>query len=101
MQTELTLRELFYITIQSGVTRYYRVRAVNEAGVPGPWSAPMSAMVEQRATASTPGKPVLTADSNELNRREEILVRWTKPIENGSPIAAYTLEVSDTGRDGS
>ena len=43
LESELPLPELFDITIQSGQTRYYRVRAVNEAGELGPWSAPMSA----------------------------------------------------------
>ncbi len=101
LETDLTLPELFDITIESGVTRYYRVRAVNEAGVEGPWSAPMAGMVEQQATAGAPDKPVLTAAPKAANRREEIMLSWTKPIENGSPIGAYTLEVSDTGRAGS
>ena len=96
LETELTLSELFDITIQSGVTRHYRVRAVNEAGVPGPWSAPMAAMVEQQATAGAPDAPVLTAVPNEPNGRTEILITWTKPVENGSPITSYTLEVADS-----
>ena len=64
-------------------------------------SKPMAAMVERQATAGAPDKPVLTAAPKAANRREEILVSWTKPIENGSPIVAYTLEVSDMGRAGS
>jgi len=95
LETELTLPELFDITIESGVTRYYRVRAVNEAGVPGPWSAPMAAMVEQQATAGAPEKPVLFAVPNEPNGRTEILITWSKPVENGSPITSYTLQVAD------
>ena len=97
LETELTLPELFDITIQSGVTRYYRVRAVNEAGVAGPWSAPMAAMVEApiTATAGAPEAPVLTALPNEPNGRTEILITWTKPVENGSPITSYTMQVAD------
>ena len=89
--------------IEAGETRYYRVRAVNEAGVSGPWSASISAMIEEEimATAGAPGKPVISAAPKEPNRREEILVSWSKPVENGSPIISYTLEVSDTGRDNS
>ena len=87
--------------IEAGETRYYRIRAVNQAGALGPWSEPVSAMVEEEvmATAGAPGKPVLTAAPKDPDRREEILVSWTKPVENGSPIVSYTLEVSDSGGD--
>ena len=74
---------------------------MNQAGVPGPWSEPVSAMVEEEvmATAGAPGKPVISAAPKEPNRREEILVSWTKPVENGSAIVSYTLEISDSGRE--
>ena len=101
IDTGLTLPELFDITIQSGQTRYYRVRAVNEADVPGPWSTPIAAMAERQPTAGAPDRPVITAAPKEPNRRAEILMSWTKPLENGSTITSYTLEVSDTGRTGS
>ena len=83
--------------ITAGETRYYRVRAVNEAGVKGPWSLPMSAMVEApvTATAGAPEAPVLTAVPNEPNGRTEILITWSKPVENGSAITSYTLQVAD------
>ena len=81
--------------ITAGQTRYYRVRAVNQADVPGPWSAPMSAMAGQQATAGAPEAPVLTAAPNEPNGRTEILITWSKPVENGSAITSYTLEVAD------
>ena len=81
--------------ITAGQTRYYRVRAVNQAGVPGPWSSPMSAMAGQQATAGAPDAPVLTAVPNEPNGRTEILITWSKPVENGSAITSYTLEVAD------
>ena len=96
LETELTLPELFDITIEAGVTRYYRVRAVNEAGVEGPWSKPIAAMVEQQATVGAPGKPVLTAVPNEPNGRTEILITWSKPVENGSAITSYTMQVADS-----
>ena len=89
--------------VDPGDTFQYRVRAVNEAGVEGPWSSPMEGTVPvpETATAGAPDKPILNAAPNTGKRREEILVSWTKPIENGSPIVSYTLEVSDTGREGS
>ena len=91
----------FDIDVEPGDARCYYVRAVNRAGVPGPWSEPVSAMVEEEvmATAGAPGKPVISAAPEESNRREEILVSWTKPVENGSAIVSYTLEVSDSGDD--
>ena len=103
LEDEITVTEDVDTGIDFGEIRYYRVRAVSHADVPGPWSGPMLAMVDAlvTATAGAPDKPVLTAAPKGPNRREEILVSWTKPIENGSPIVAYTLEVSDTGRDGS
>ena len=89
--------------IEAGETRFYRVRVENQAGVHGTWSEPMSAMIEEEvmATAGAPDKPVLTAAPKDPDRREEILVGWTKPVENGSPIVSYTLEVSDSGGDNS
>ena len=103
LEDEIPVTESLDADIEAGETRYYRVRAVNEAGEPGPWSAPKSVMVEEEvmATAGAPGKPVLIASPKSPDRREEILVSWTKPVENGSPIVSYTLEVSDTGRDNS
>ena len=99
LEDDITATESLDPDIEAGETRYYRARAVNEAGVSGPWSAPKSAMVEEEvmATAGAPGKPVLAAAPKDPDRREEILVSWTKPVENGSPIVSYTLEVSDTG----
>ena len=95
LETALPFNLLLDITIESGVTRYYRVRAVNQADVKGPWSAPIAAMVERQATAGAPDAPVLTAVPNEPNGRTEILITWTKPVENGSAITAYTMHVAD------
>ncbi len=97
LESDLPLPELVDLTIQSGQTRYYRVRAVNEAGVEGPWSAPMAAIAEAggTATAGAPDAPVLTAVPHEPNGRTEILITWSKPTENGSAITSYTLQVAD------
>ena len=86
--------------VETGDEKCYHVRAVNAQMVSGSWSAPRTGMVEESATAGAPDKPVLIATPNEGKRREEIVVRWTRPIENGSPIVSYTLEVSDTGSNG-
>ena len=86
-------------TAQTGQYYGYRVRAVNPQGVPGPWSRPMA--IGQILTVGAPDAPVLTATPNEPYGDTQILLTWNKPIENGSAITAYTLEVSDTGRDGS
>ena len=93
------------VGVEPGDEMCYHVRAVNAQLVAGPWSAPQTGMVEEvetvTATAGAPDKPIVNAAPNTAKRREEILVSWTKPIENGSPIVSYTLEVSDTGREDS
>ena len=86
--------------LEPGDERCYHVRAVNMKMVAGAWSASQMGMVEESVTAGAPDKPVLRAAPNEGKRRQEILVSWTKPIENGSLIVSYTLEVSDAGRNG-
>ena len=75
-------------------TRYYRVYAYNGAG-----QSPASTVVTvtiptalQGATAGPPGVPVVTAQPN---GRTEIVLRWNKPVENGSPIISYEVEVSE------
>ena len=50
LESDLPFPELVDLTIQTGQTRYYRVRAVNEAGVGGPWSAPVLARTRGRRT---------------------------------------------------
>ena len=109
-QTPATSTAVFGTTyvdadLEPGDERCYYVRAVNMKMVAGPWSAPLTGMLEEPeeppvVTAGAPDKPVLRAVPNEGKRREEILVSWDKPIENGSPIVSYALEVSDAGRNG-
>ena len=82
-----------------GPTRDYRVFAENRRGNRGLFFAAASA--GDVATSGAPEMPVITAAPKEPNRREELLVSWTKPVENGSAITSYTLEVSDTGRSNS
>ena len=69
--------------------RYYRVRAVNQAGVPGPWSAPM---------ATSTG--LVKADAPSLTARASsstaIALTWTRPTGLSSPVTGYELEVGDS-----
>ena len=77
-------------TAQTGQMYSYRVRAVNALGVPGPWSRPMT--IGRSITAGAPEAPDLTATAN---GRTEIGLTWDKPIENGSSIISYTVQVAD------
>ncbi len=80
-------------TAKTGQMYRYRVRAVNSFGVAGPWSSVMQIGVAAAVGASE--APVLAARPNEPNGREQILLTWTKPVENGSSITSYTIEVAD------
>ena len=90
LETELTLPKLFDITIQSGQTRYYRVRAVNEAGVTGPWSAPMAAMP---IDTSVPG---ITISETELTIREGESAQYTVAL-HARPHANVTVRINGGG----
>ena len=84
--------------VEAGDTRYYRVRAVNDWDHKGPWSQPIQGTVPvpEMASAGAPDAPVLTASLPDgADGRTQIDLAWDKPVENGSPITSYTLEVSD------
>ncbi len=75
-------------------TRHYRVYAHNAAGRSDA-SIVVSVTIPteiEGATAGPPGVPVVTAAPN---GRTEIVLRWNKPVENGSPIISYDVWVSD------
>ena len=85
--------------VDPGDTFQYRVRAVNGAGVEGPGQRPSRATVPApvTVTAGAPDAPVLTSSLPDgASGRTQIDLAWDKPIENGSPITSYTLEVSDS-----
>ena len=75
-------------------TRHYRVYAYNSAGRSAASSVVTVTIPTalQGATAGPPGVPVVTAQPN---GRTEIVLRWNKPVENGSPIISYDVEVSE------
>ena len=99
--------------VDAGETYQYRVRAVNEAGVAGPWSEALSGKAEAQSapapapapcrcpappTAGKPEAPVLKASiPGGAEGQTRIDLAWEKPIENGAAIISYTLEVSDSG----
>ena len=97
LETDLTLPELFDVTVLSGVTRYYRVRAVNEAGVPGPWSAP--AVARTSGAEAVPGAP--TGVSATPEGGNSINVSWSAPLDDGgSAITSYEVQWSAAGVSG-
>ena len=90
LESELPLPELFDITIQSGHTRYYRVRAVNQAGVPGPWSAPMSALAEET------GVPGISVSETALTIAEGGTAEYTVGLKV-RPISNVTINIGASG----
>ena len=67
----------------------YRVRAVNEFGVKGPWSQ----VVETQAQTGRAGKPTgLTVTADGLNA---VMLSWSAPANNGgAPITGYRVDYS-------
>jgi len=90
LESDLTLPELFDVTIQSGQTRHYRVRAVNEAGVPGPWSAPMAAMT---IDTNVPG---ITISENTLTIREGESAEYTVAL-HARPHSNVSVRINGGG----
>lgn len=78
--------------VQPGATLYYRVFAINAAGV-GPPSEVASATT---TVSGTPGAPTdLTADANDATTIE---LKWETPTDVGnSAITGYRIEVSEDG----
>ncbi len=93
LETDLPLEVLVDTTIQSGITRFYRVRAINEAGVHGPWSQPI---IARTGTTSAPGAP--TGVSASPDGDTAIDVSWTAPLDDGgTPITRYDVQWSPDG----
>ena len=73
--------------LNPGNLRYYRVRAVNDQDVKGPWSGVES----ERTSGGKPGKPPLAAT---VQSNSEISLSWTAPDSVGAAITGYRLEQS-------
>jgi fibronectin type 3 domain-containing protein len=76
----LAFADLF--NVSAGTTYFYRVAAVNAAGV-GPQSSEVSAV----ETAGKPGIPVLSATVS----GSSVNLTWTTPPNGGTPITKYVL----------
>ena len=75
-----------------GTHYHYIIRASNSQGM-GPWSETISA----RTANAVPGVPALTATPS---GKTAIVLQWTAPADNGSPISDYDLERWDPSGNG-
>ena len=97
LETELSLAEYADLAIQSGQTRHYRVRAVNEAGVKGPWS--QSAVARTGGASEAPGAP--TGVTAAADGGSSIEVSWLAPLDDGgTDITGYDVQWSADGSGG-
>ena len=75
----------------------YRVRALNEAGVPGFWSRPASQVTYRQALPPSPPLNVTAV----AGHAGEVLVSWELPVDDGgSPITYYQVQWSRSGTSG-
>ncbi len=92
--TQSTTTTYAHTGLSAGVTRHYRVRAINSVG-PGAVSATSS------ATTDTPNATVPDAPSQltaTAAGRTSINLLWTAPSDNGgATITGYQIEVSNAG----
>ncbi len=86
------------LNVMAGDTYCYQVRGVNDRGTAGPFSLAVekTARAPVTPTAGMPEAPALTAQPNEPYGRDSILLTWNKPVESGSFIISYTIEVADS-----
>ncbi len=80
--------------LSAGVTRYYRVRAINAVGTGNP--STIASATTSTPTSTVPNAPTqLTATAS---GRTTINLSWTAPADNGgAAITGYRVEVSPTG----
>ena len=84
-------------TIQSGVSLFYRLRAVNLAGIEGPWSAPI--IVRTGGVTAVPSAP--TGVSASPDGANAIDVSWAAPLDDGDlPLTRYEVQWSADGATG-
>jgi len=90
LDDDVTVTEYLDTTVDPGETRYYRVRAVNEAGVPGPWSEPMQGVVID------PGAPGVSVSEKELTIAEGETADYTVTL-GARPLSNVTVRVDGGG----
>ena len=84
--------------LDPGTRRYYRVSAINRAGVSDPSNVASAATIVEvpgapRALRAVPGGSFLG--------REQIVLTWSRPgSDGGAAIEGYRIEVSETGSGG-
>ena len=75
----------------------YRVRALNEAGVPGFWSRSASQVTYRQALPPSPPLNVTAV----AGHAGEVVVSWDLPVDDGgSPITYYQVQWSRSGTGG-
>ncbi|MCY3693093.1 MAG: fibronectin type III domain-containing protein, partial [Chloroflexi bacterium] len=75
----------------------YRVRALNEAGVPGFWSRAASQVTYRQALPPSPPLNVTAV----AGHAGEVVVSWELPVDDGgSPITYYQVQWSRSGTGG-
>ena len=86
--------------IPIGATRHYQVHAVDREGNPSLPFARTSAVAGGGSRETSPaGAPEQMTLNATPASRTEILLRWVKPADYGSPITGYTLQAAN-GRNG-
>ena len=82
--------------LRPATTRYYRVRAMSDAGL-GEWSR-----VAQATTETTPpSAPIGLSVVPGAGRTDQLLLTWSAPADDGgSPITGYRIERSATAGGG-
>ena len=82
------------VGVGPGETRYYRVRAVSEAGFATAWSVPV--VVRTGGAEVTPGAP--TGVSAQAAGGNAIDVSWKEPEDDGGfPVTSYQVQRSPNG----
>ena len=83
--------------IDAGTTNYYRISAINSAGVGGP-----SGIASATTQGSAPGAPRnLRVQASGFGQNIGLRLTWTSPAsDGGSRVTGYRIQVSSTGTSG-
>jgi type II secretory pathway pseudopilin PulG len=87
-------------TVSNGTTYYYKVRTVDNEGLVGPSTAPITATPNVTGDSEAPTVPaplMATADAGQPT----VHLSWAASTDTGSGLAGYIIERSPTGAPGS